>query len=146
MSAAVSRPRHLTPGLCVPTHADYRQSRSNLSQPEAGSSAGNWSGEWRRSPPYQVGCPFRDHDDRCVDVAAGQIRYDRRIDDPETCNSPDAELGVHDRRFVTVGTHLAGTCRVMNGDPGRADMRIEVGVGIAISLRRELLADERGKR
>ena len=61
-------------------------------------------------------------------------------------DSPDAELGVHDRHFVIVGTHLAGTCRVMNGDPGRADMRIEVRVGIAIPLRRELPADEPSKR
>ena len=47
-------------------------------------------GRKRWPATQEVGSLFGNHDDRCVDVAADEIRHDRRVDHPKVVNAAGA--------------------------------------------------------
>jgi hypothetical protein len=94
----------------------------------------------------QIGRLLGDHDDRRVDVAADQVRHDRGVDHAQPLDPEDAQLAVDHRRVLALGTHPAGAERVMDADPCRPDMSVDLLIGGFARPRRDLGGDERLQR
>src|SRR5690606_1395207 len=85
--------------------------RLSYLQPAAKRSARTLLGVGARKD--QVGGLFRDHGDRRVGVARGDLGHDRSISDADTLNAMDPEIRSHDR--IVVIAHATGRDREKDG-------------------------------
>jgi hypothetical protein len=59
-------------------------------------------------------------------VSADQVRHHRGVGDAQPIDPENAQLAVDHRRIIALGTHLAGSERVMDATAGRPDMRVDL--------------------
>jgi hypothetical protein len=109
----------------------YSQPRTRRSDGGAGQ---------RSATADHIGGLLRNHDHRRVDVAADEIRHHRCIDHKQLLGAEDAQIAVDHGQVVGRHTHLARPQRVMNGDAGLHDVRIQIRIGSR--QRRELFPNK----
>jgi hypothetical protein len=63
--------------------------------------------------------------------------------DKQFMTKQGVQLGVDHRRVIALGTHLAGSERVMDANAGRPDMRVDLLVRDFAGPRRDLARDKR---
>ena len=100
----------------------------------------------RRPTANEIGRLFRDHDNGRIDIAADQIRHHRCIDDAQRVDTANPKRAIDHRHLVRLSAHPASAKRVMRGDGGGADMRVECRVRPAIRSRRDFGCGEGPKR
>src|SRR6202453_5397313 len=85
----------------------------------------------------QVTRLLRDHQHRGVDVAAHEVRHHRLVDDAQCLDPPEIEVGIDYRELVRVRAHAARAGRLVHGDRGVADVRVDVGWRALVIARQE---------
>src|SRR5450755_4114319 len=94
------------------------------------------------SAAEDVGAFFCDHDRRCVGVAAGHVRHDRGIDHTQRGDTPHAQIRVDNRAPIVVDAQLACADRMLGDGADPTYEGLEIGIGLDIASRLELLADQ----
>src|ERR1039458_8699192 len=98
------------------------------------------------SAAEDVGAFFCDHDRRCVGVAAGHVRHDRGIDHTQRGDTSHAQIRVDNRAPIIVDAHLARADGMLGDGADPTYEGLEIGIGLDIASRLELLADKAPRR